>query len=231
MYKYETHMHTFPVSGCAKVSAEEALDFYKSAGYDGVFVTNHFPSGNANADDAASKKEQLEFYFSDYDRAVEYGKKIGIKVFLGIETTNGGTDFLVYGPDRAWYTEHPEILGMKMSDKLTFLRENGAYTVQAHPFREAGYIDHIRLYPRHIDAVEVINACRTDFENKMALLYADSYSLTHFAGSDNHTGKTRPVLAGMRSKVPIENEADFIRAMRSGELEVFSEENEQSKVG
>ena len=225
MYKYETHMHTFPVSRCAKVSVEEALEFYGGAGYDGVFITNHFLDGNVNIENTASEKERLEFYFSDYDKALEFGKKIGLKVFLGIETSNGGTDFLVYGPSRAWYMDHPEIIGMKMSDKLTFLRENGAYIVQAHPFREAGYIDHIRLYPRHIDAVEVINSCRTDFENQMALLYAENYSPAHFAGSDNHTGKERPKLSGMCSKVPITDEADFIRAMRSGELEIFSNEN------
>lgn len=225
MYKYETHMHTFPVSGCAKVSAQEAMEFYGSAGYDGVFITNHFILENINVEDSALIKERLEFYFSDYDKAVEVGKKIGLKVFLGIETTHGGTDFLVYGPNKAWYMDHPEIIGMKMSEKLNFLRENGAYIVQAHPFREAGYIDHIRLFPRHVDAVEVINSCRTDFENQMALLYAENYGLPHFAGSDNHVGKDRPYLAGMCSKRPIKDEAAFIRAMKAGELEIFSEEN------
>ena len=42
MYKYETHLHTSPVSVCARVEVRETLEFYKSLGYDGVFITNHF---------------------------------------------------------------------------------------------------------------------------------------------------------------------------------------------
>ena len=42
MYIYETHMHTSPVSACARVSVEDALKYYKSAGYTGVFMTEHF---------------------------------------------------------------------------------------------------------------------------------------------------------------------------------------------
>ena len=43
MYRYETHLHTFPVSRCAIASVEESLKYYKELGYDGVFITNHFP--------------------------------------------------------------------------------------------------------------------------------------------------------------------------------------------
>ena len=28
MYKYETHLHTFPVSGCAVAGVRENLEFY-----------------------------------------------------------------------------------------------------------------------------------------------------------------------------------------------------------
>ena len=41
-YKYETHMHTKPVSACGKASVRESLEFYKGLNYDGVFITNHF---------------------------------------------------------------------------------------------------------------------------------------------------------------------------------------------
>ena len=42
MYRYETHLHTAPVSKCAHASVRENLEFYKSLGYAGVFITNHF---------------------------------------------------------------------------------------------------------------------------------------------------------------------------------------------
>ena len=33
MYKYETHLHTYPVSGCAHCFVRENLEFYKEKGY------------------------------------------------------------------------------------------------------------------------------------------------------------------------------------------------------
>ena len=50
MYKYETHLHTAPVSRCARSSVEEQLRLYKALGYDGVFITNHFLDGNIHID-------------------------------------------------------------------------------------------------------------------------------------------------------------------------------------
>ncbi|MBQ9920456.1 MAG: histidinol-phosphatase, partial [Clostridia bacterium] len=106
MYRYETHLHTFPVSRCAKASVEESLRFYKSIGYDGVFVTNHFVDGNINIDKALPYEEQINFYFSDYEKALELSEEIGIKVFLGIELSYKGTDCLVYGLDKKWFLSH-----------------------------------------------------------------------------------------------------------------------------
>lgn len=227
-YKYETHLHTFPVSKCASVSLRENLEFYKSAGYDGVFITNHFPDSNGNFVDEISYKEQIDFYFSDYEEAVRISEEIGIKVFWGAELAYYGTDFLVYGPDKAWYLEHPEIMTLKQSEKLALLMESGALVIQAHPFREAVYIDHIRLFPRSVHGVEVINTCRTDFENKMAKLYAKNYGLLEFAGSDNHIGKDIKTLAGMCCDTPLLDEQDFVKWVKSGEMHIFTLNNDGS---
>ena len=226
MYKYETHLHTSPVSRCARASAEESLIFYKEKGYDGVFITNHFIDGNINIDRSVFYEEKINFYFSDYENAVPLGKKIGIKVFCGIEMSNHGTDFLVYGIGKNWFLKHPEIERMRMSEKLSLLRDNGAFIIQAHPLREAAYIDHIRLYPRHIEGVEVINANRTDFENKMAELYADSYNLLKVAGSDNHTGREQSILAGVMTEAPLESEQDYIKAVRENKIQLFKVPND-----
>ena len=225
MYRYETHLHTYPVSRCGKASVEESLDFYKSIGYDGVFITNHFLDGNVNIDYYEPYEKKLEFFFSDYKKGVKYGKKIGIKVFCGAELAHGGTDFLVYGLDEKWYLKHPEIMKMRKSEELKYLADNGALIIQAHPFREAGYIDHIRLYPRQIHGAEGINANRTDFENRMAEIYAESYGLLRFAGSDNHAAGNQKKLAGMQSEKPIKNEKEFISMLKEGKLEIFVEEH------
>lgn len=225
MFKYETHMHTAPVSVCAKVSPEENMLFYKEAGFDGVFVTNHFKDGILNYDESKPYSENLDYYFSDYEKAFQTGKEIGLKVFFGIETSVKGTDFLVYGLDKEWFLRNEKIVDMKKSEQLNYFRESGALVIQAHPFRRASYIDHIRLFPDCIDGVEVFNACRKDEENEMALLFADHYKLLHFAGSDNHKGRERPVLAGMCSKTPVENEQDFVKMVKSGEMQTFRMDN------
>ena len=225
MYKYETHLHTFPVSKCGKVSVREALEFYKKLDYDGVFITNHFIDGNINADKGDSYESLIEFYFSDYEEGLHIGEEIGLRVFFGNEISYKGTDFLIYGLDKEWYLSHPEIVDMKKSALLPFMMESGALVIHAHPFREAGYIDHIRLFPRRVHGVEIYNACRTDFENEMARQYAENYSLLPFAGSDNHVGAARPMLGGMESDAPIHDELDFVGKVLSGEIRIFKLQN------
>ena len=225
MYKYETHLHTSPVSRCAGVGVEDYLKFYKKMGYDGVFITNHFIDGHINIDEKSNYKAAIDYYFSDYEKGLELSKDIGIKVFHGAEISYKGTDFLVYGLDKEWYLSHPEILEMTKREELEFMIENGAFIVQAHPFREAGYIDHIRLFPRSVHGVEVINACRTEFENKMADIYAQNYGLLKIAGSDNHIGSQKKLLAGICCEEPIIDEKDFIEKVKLGKTKNFTQEN------
>ena len=116
-YRYETHLHTAPGSKSGKVSVRDKLEFYKKIGYDGVCITNHFLDGNINIDRTAPYEERIEFYFSDYEEAVRIGKEIGIKVFCGGELSYKGTDFLIYGLDKAWYLAHLQIMEMKKTEE------------------------------------------------------------------------------------------------------------------
>ena len=62
-------MHTSPVSRCAVANVFETVTFYKEAGYDGIFITNHFLDGNINIDAAVPYEEKIAFYASDYEEA------------------------------------------------------------------------------------------------------------------------------------------------------------------
>ena len=221
MYLYETHLHTAPVSKCAQYGVRENLEFYKEMGYAGVFITNHFLDGNINISSDVPYDERLKFYFTDYEEGVRIGKEIGLSVFFGVEMSYKGTDFLVYGPSPQWFLDHPEIKDMKKSQQLPYLMEQGALVIQAHPFREAGYIDHIRLFPRCVHGVEIYNACRTDFENEMAKQYAENYGLLPFAGTDNHVANKRMQLGGMQSETPIRDESDFVHRILNEKMTVF----------
>ena len=226
VYKYETHLHTSPVSRCAKAGVRESLEFYKRLGYHGVCVTNHFLDGSLNIDVNKSYEEKIEFHFSDYEKAVEIGKEIGINVFCGIESDYLGADFLIYGPDKAWYLAHPEIMQMKRIDLLALMVDSGALVIHAHPFREAPYIEHIHLFPRSVHGVEIINSGRKDAENDMAKLYAEHYGLLPFAGSDNHFGPEQKKLAGIYFDEPISCIEEFIENVKNGKAKVFSTELE-----
>ena len=224
-YLYETHLHTAPVSRCAKATVRESLELYKRLGYAGAFITNHFLDGNVNIDRSLPYRDRIEYYFSDYEEGLRVGKELGISVFCGIESSYKGTDFLIYGLDKAWYLDHPEIEGMKKTYMLTLMNESGALIIQAHPYREASYINHIRLFPRHVHGVEVFNAGRTELENGMAEHYAKAYGLVPFAGTDNHHGAACRLLGGMCAETPILDEADFVARVKRGELSVFRMEN------
>ena len=220
MYYYETHLHTSPVSKCSISDVRENLEFYKREGYRGVFITNHFIDGNINIDRDLPYEERINYYFTDYDEGVHIGKEIGIDVFCGVEMSYKGTDFLIYGLDKEWFLSHPEIENMKKTEELAFLRDAGALVIQAHPYREARYIDHIRLFPRHVHGVEIYNACRTDFENRMAEIYAENYGLLGFSGSDNHVGEKQKLLGGMAFETPIADERDFVNRVLAGEINI-----------
>lgn len=224
MYKYETHLHTYPVSACAKYDVRLNLEFYKNMGYDGVFITNHFLNGNINIDSDMDFSKKIDFYLSDYYAAKSLENEIGIKVFFGIEYSYHGTDFLIYGLTPRWYVNHPEFLEMPTKQALALAIEEGALVVHAHPFREAGYIDHIRLFPRSVHGVEIINACRTDFENDMAKDYADNYKLLYFAGSDNHVASNQKLLSGVSFETPLVDELDFVKRVKNNQMGIFVED-------
>ncbi len=225
MYRYETHLHTAPVSKCARASVRENLEFYKSLGYAGVFITNHFLDGNINIDRSLPWEERIAFFFSDYEAAVKKGKELDIAVLCGVELSYKGTDFLVYGLDKQWYLSHPELEGMKKSQQLPLMMESGALVIQAHPYREASYIDHIRLFPRHVHGVEVLNSSCGELQNRMAEHYAKSYALLPFAGSDNHNAQARENLAGMEFDTPLKDEGDFVTRILRGEGRIFTLQN------
>ena len=143
-----------------------------------------------------------------------------------------GTDFLIYGLYKDWYLSHPEILEMDKRTELAYLRASGALVIQAHPYREADYINHIRLYPRSVDGVEVINSSQPEEANELVPLYATHYGLLQTAGSDNHWGHgftEHAILrgysghiAGIMTSEPLESVEDFICAVREGKSKIFS---------
>lgn len=215
-YKYEMHCHTSEVSRCSHISGAELAEFYKSAGYDGLVVTDHFFNGNCAVPRELDWTEKVELFVTGYENAKKRGDQIGLDVFFGWEFTYvDGTDFLTYGLDKQWLLKNRDCDTMRITDYCNLVHGSGGYVVQAHPFREDSYIEMIRLLPRHVDAVETLNAGRTDFQNRMADVYADSYGIMKFCGSDNHRGM-QDRLAVLETDKRAKSSADILAEVISG---------------
>lgn len=214
------HLHTSEISRCASILAKEQIRTYKNQGFTGVCVTDHFLNGNTSVPRELSWKERITLFCKGFEAAKKEGEKCGVDVFFGWEYSYRGTDFLTYGLDKEWLLAHPEIMQMNTKDYCDFVRGQGGFVVQAHPFREARYIEMIRLLPRQVDGVEVLNANRTDFENERADEYADNYNLIKLAGSDNHTGR-QPRLCGISSDIKFSSIQELISAVKSGKTSLF----------
>ena len=226
MYLYETHLHTSPISACAKASVRESLEFYKSIGYAGVFMTEHFIESSF---DLSARNlpydEKIKHYFSAYEEGVRIGNEIGLDVFPGMEIGQGWAHILVYGIDKEWCLSHSDMDKIRKKDLLPMLRDDGALLIQAHPFRSVP--TEICLFPQFVHGVEIFNSARNSFENKLAKQFCENYGLISFAGSDNHTASSHKVLGGMATKEKITSVEDFKRIVLSGEAIPFARrENE-----
>jgi hypothetical protein len=224
LLKYETHAHTSEVSRCSRISSKELVRFYKECGYSGICITDHFLNGNTTVPAQLPWAERVELFCRGYEGGYEEGKRIGIDVFFGWEYSYMGTDLLTYGLDKKWLLDHPESIRFDVNEYCDLVHEYGGFIVHAHPFREADYIAMIRLLPRKVDAIETVNACRTDFENKLADQYADNYHLLKSAGSDNHAGMLAR-LSGLKLVEPLSGIQDMISAIKAGRMEIFSDCN------
>ena len=222
-YKYETHLHTSQASACSHITGAQAAEYYKSLGYTGIFVTDHFFNGNTCIPEMEDWNTRVSLFCEGYKDAFKRGKEIGLDVFFGLEFHYSGTHFLIYNLNEKWLCDHPEIMDIHPKDFLTFAKSEGALVVQAHPFREASYVKFMRLFPRDVDAVEYMNASDTDDYRKMARMYADHYGLPGFAGSDAHYTNNN-ALAGLEFEIPIKDEKHFASLVKSGEYKLFFDE-------
>lgn len=220
-YRYETHMHTAEGSRCARAPAADSVRYYRDMGFDGICVTDHFLTGNTTVPKELGWRRRVEMFCRGWENAVEEGEKCGLKVFFGWEHADKGTDFLTYGLDKAWLLENEGVERMSLTDYLEFVRREGAFVAHAHPFREDFYIPVLQLLPRQVDAVEIINANRRDFENERAAEYARNYALPVLAGSDNHSAAAQKRLCGIETDEPIADAAAFVQVLRSGAYRIF----------
>ena len=185
-YLYETHMHTCQASRCGKSTGREHVRRYRDMGFDGIIVTDHFFSGNCAVPRDLPWRERICRFCAGFEDAWEEGQKVGLDVFFAWEQNYENDEYLIYGPDKQWLLDHPEIEHASRARQLELVHEAGGAVIQAHPFRMRGYISAIRLGMRFADGAEVANAGNPPVQDRYAWHYAREYGLLMTAGSDNH---------------------------------------------
>lgn len=231
-YFYETHLHTSVSSKCGGNTPEEMVTACKEYGYTGIIVTDHNWGGNTCIDKDLPWNEFVEMYCKSYERAKAKGDEMGLDVFFGWEAGYDGTEFLIYGLDKEWMLNHPEIRDASVEEQFDLVHNGGGIVVHAHPFREEYYIPKVRLFPEYVDAVEGVNATHTSASSKheyaieydeRARDYAAKHSFSMTAGSDIHS--TKMLGGGIHSKRKLRDIHDFTQLILSGKDYILDDSN------
>lgn len=229
-YFYETHLHTSESSACAKNTGAEMARACKEYGYTGIFVTDHNWGGNTCVDRSLSWDAWVDRFCLGYEHAKAEGDNIGLDVFFGYEAGYDGTEFLLYGIDKAWMKAHPELRSVSVEEQYDLVHQAGGLVMHAHPYREENYIPEVRLFPDCVDGVEGINAAhlwysgplrdKTVFD-KRAVAYGQAHGFPLSAGSDIHS--TKLFGGGMAFRRRLSSGADYVQAILSGEDYVMTD--------
>jgi len=220
-YLYETHLHTSEVSACAVSSAEQQAATYRKKGYAGIIVTDHFINGYTTCPKNLPWVKKMEFFVSGYEAAKSAGDKIGLDVFFGWEFTIKGADFLTYGLDLEFLVSHPRLDLMKIEDYSALIRKSGGYLAQAHPYRDAYYIENKQpVHPRLLDGVEVNNSYDRDEINFRAYAFALENDLPMQSGTDSH-GKSDRRFSGIILEKKAETIHDIIDAIKAHKVKLI----------
>ena len=218
-YLYETHLHTCQGSRCGVSTGSEHARYYKEIGYQGIIVTDHFFGGNCAVPRNLPWKERIEQFCAGYEDALAEGQKIGLDVFFGWEQNYDLDEYLVYGLDKQWLLDHPEYEHCSRREQIEAVHRAGGCLIQAHPFRDRGYIPRILLAKQFSDGIEVANAGQNPVNDYPALRYATELNLVTIAGSDNHhscTEKTPPEkLFGIELDEKLGSIHDLVRLIRN----------------
>ena len=220
-YLYETHLHTCQASKCGTSTGREHAQYYKEIGYRGIIVTDHFFGGNTAVPKEMKWCDRVEMFCSGYEDAYREGQKIGLDVFFGWEQNYDLDEYLIYGLDKQWLLEHPEVETCTRREQLEMVHRAGGCVIQAHPFRDRGYIPRILLGKEFCDGIEVANAGQNPVNDYAALRYAREFDLLTIAGSDNHHSYserwTADKVMGIALDKPLESIHDLVRIIRNRE--------------
>ena len=222
MFKTETHIHTAESSACGKLSAEELVKRYHNAGYQTLFISDHFQKRTFAALGDVTWEEKVEHFLKGYRVAKKAGEKLGMHILLSAELqfNNTHNDYLLYGFNETFFKAIPNMLDMSIESFYPYAKKQGVTVIQAHPYRD----NKCTPTPEFVDGFEVHNSNpRHENFTDRTIELATKYHKPMTAGSDTHRLED-VALSGVMTEKEICTVEDYLHAFYAGELTLIKGE-------
>ena len=182
--KIEMHTHTSQTSPCAHISAAEAVQLYKKAGYDGMVITDHYNKWVFDQNNLTTHEEITEYFLEGYRQAKKAaGDDILILFGAEINLTESPNDYLLYGASEDFFYKNPMLHTKSLPELYELCHKNNILLIQAHPNR--AYC--APASSEFLDGAEVFNGNpRHNSNNPKTFKWAKEDNLIMTSGSDFH---------------------------------------------
>jgi histidinol phosphatase-like PHP family hydrolase len=214
LFKTEAHLHTYPVSSCAKLTPVEQVRLFKEAGYDTIIVSDHFsPHHFKKLGEHLTFAEKVDKLCDAYLEAKAEGDRIGLTVLFSVELSFHKNHYLLYGVTREMLKLREDIFDIDIDELYAHLKAHGVTIIQAHSHRAEKCVPH----PHHVDGFEINCCLRKDNYNERTMQVAKEYGLPLTIGSDCHRPEDVGVSATL-SEEKITSVEQYLELMRAGKL-------------
>lgn len=212
-FRIELHAHTSPASSCGRETPEGVVRTYHQIGYDGIVIDNHF----IYQAEATSKKDYIDRYFDDYNRALACGNELGMKVYLGTEIrfTENVNDYLVFGVNRELLEQIYDLLPYGLENFRKEFSMPDSLLIQAHPRRDGME----EVDPALLDGVEIFNMHPNHNSRNgltSAAVKAQGFSIVTVGSDFHHPNQGHEGLSALRASVLPEDSFEIAGILRSG---------------
>ena len=225
-FKTELHLHSAPVSACAKAYPEEIVQAYLDHGYHTVVITNHFSRftfKNKRIGDLSDLpwEEKVDYYMKGYHE-LKQAAEGKINVIFGCELRSNidENDYLIYGLDEKFLRENEDLYDLPTAEVSARIRAAGFLFLQAHPFRD----NMMMVNPSLLDGIEIFNGNpQQDSRNDIARIWADRFGLIATSGSDFHKDVDGAFAGGILTDERITSNEQLLEILRSGNFEMLKD--------
>ena len=185
----DLHAHSSGISRCCQIPFEQVLKQTLDNGMNGIVLTKHYQKSYVGDD---CLDNFVENYITEFFSAEQYGKKIGCKVYFGIELTTElypNVHMLIYGVGPEFLRKHPYLFDLTQKELYKLVKSNNGILVQAHPFRNGTTV----LDTEYMDGVEI--NCHPlygkSYAEKLLCIAKDNHLIVT-CGGDFHADTYRP---------------------------------------